>query len=255
MSDPLTRFSNRTDNYVKFRPGYPVRLIEILKDECGLSETSVIADVGSGTGILSEMFLKNGNSVLAIEPNAAMRGAAEGLLRDYAKFKSIDAAAEATTLRSESVDFVTAAQAFHWFDRARAKMEFARITKPAGWVVLIWNERRLDSTAFLRAYEDLLLRCGTDYEKVRHENVASEIAGFFAPQSFKSQTLENVQHFDLESLKGRLLSSSYAPNQDHPNFASMLKELERIFAANQQNGIVDFEYQTKVYYGRLRGLA
>ena len=251
MSDPLTRFSSRSDNYAKFRPGYPAEVLEILKFDCGLRETSVVADVGSGTGILSELFLQNGNSVVAIEPNAAMRQIAEQLLQGYEKFKSIDAAAEATTLGTGSVDFVTAAQAFHWFDRVRAKREFSRILKPAGWVVLIWNERRLDSTVFLRAYEDLLLRYGTDYEKVRHEKVTGEIAEFFSPRSFELRTLENAQHFDFESLKGRLLSSSYAPDQGHPNFAPMLEELEGIFDANQKDGIVSFEYETKVYYGHL----
>jgi len=252
MSDPLTRFSNRSDNYAKFRPGYPAEVLEILKNNCGLSETSVIADVGSGTGILSELFLQNGNPLLAVEPNAAMRQVAERLLQRYEKFRSINAAAEATTLERGSVDFVTAAQAFHWFDRARARKEFARILKPAGWVVLIWNERRLDSTIFLRAYEDLLLRYGTDYEKVRHEKVTGEIAEFFSPQGFELQTLENAQHFVFESLKGRLLSSSYAPDQDHPNFAPMLEELEDIFDANHKDGIVSFEYETKIYYGHLQ---
>jgi ubiquinone/menaquinone biosynthesis C-methylase UbiE len=251
VSDPLTRFSNRSDNYAKFRPGYPTGVLEILKSHCGLTETSVIADVGSGTGILTELFLQNGNSVLAIEPNDAMRLAAERLLKRYEKFRSINAAAEATTLETESVDFVTAAQAFHWFDRARAKREFARVLKPGGWVVLIWNERRLDSTAFLRAYEDLLLRYGTDYEKVRHENVTSDIAEFFSPERFEVQSLENAQHFDFEALKGRLLSSSYAPDRDHRNFGPMLQELEGIFNANQKDGIVSFEYETKVYYGHL----
>lgn len=251
MSDPLARFSNRSENYAKYRPGYPARVIEILRSDCGLTETSVIADVGSGTGILSEMFLKNGNPVFAIEPNAAMRLAAEGLLKKYEKFKSIEAKAEVTTLETRSVDIVTAAQAFHWFDRPKAKREFTRILKPGGWVVLMWNERRLDSTAFLRAYENLLLRYGTDYEKVRHENVTSEITEFFAPETFELQTLENVQYFDFESLKGRLLSSSYAPNQDHPNFNAMLRELEEVFNANQREGIVNFEYETKVYYGLL----
>ena len=251
MSDPLTRFSNRSDNYAKFRPGYPAGVIEILKDDCGLTETSVIADIGSGTGILSELFLQNGNSVVAIEPNAAMREVAERLLQRYEKFRSIKAAAEATTIETASVDFVTAAQAFHWFDRAQAKREFARILKPEGWVVLIWNERRLDSTVFLRAYEDLVLRYGTDYEKVRHEKVTGEIAEFFSPESFELQTLENAQHFDFESLKGRLLSSSYAPDQGHPKFAPMLEGLKGIFDANQHDGIVSFEYETKVYYGHL----
>jgi ubiquinone/menaquinone biosynthesis C-methylase UbiE len=249
--DPLQRFSTRADNYVKYRPTYPAGVIEILKSRCGLTETSVIADVGSGTGILTKLLLDNGNVVFAIEPNAAMRLAAEQLLSYTVGFNSVDANAEATTLPAHSVDFVTAAQAFHWFDRIKAKREFARLLKPSGWVVLIWNERRLDSTAFLRAYEDLLLRYGTDYQNVRHENVTGEIAEFFAPDTFELQTLENAQQFDFEALKGRLLSSSYAPDSDHPNFAAMLNELEEIFKANEKEGIVSFEYETKVYYGRL----
>ncbi len=251
MTDPLDRFSNRVENYIRYRPGYPAGVIELLRSECGLTKASIIADVGSGTGILSELFLKSGHCVFAVEPNAEMRQAAERMLKGYAQLVSIEATAEVTTLETGSVDFVTAAQAFHWFDRNKAKMEFARILKPGGWVALIWNERRLDSTVFLRAYEDLLLRYGTDYRAVRHENVTGEIGKFFAPQTFTLKTFENAQHFDFESLKGRLLSSSYAPDQDHPNFKPMLAKLEEVFAANQEAGRVSFEYDTKVFYGHL----
>src|SRR5882672_5177094 len=255
MTDPLSRFSNRADNYAKYRPSYPAGVIDTLKSDCGLTETSIIADVGSGSGILSELLLKNGNRVFAIEPNAAMRLSAEHLLASYPKLVSVDATAEATTLDGRSVDFITAAQAFHWFDRKRARGEFVRVLRPDGWVVLIWNERRLDSTAFLRAYEDLLLRHGTDYEKVRYENVAREIAQFFAPSAFQLKNLENFQHFDFESLKGRVLSSSYVPDRNHPSFEAMLGELEDIFNSHHSNGIVTFEYDTKVYYGHLTELA
>jgi SAM-dependent methyltransferase len=251
MTDPLTRFSNRAEAYAKFRPGYPDGVIEILKSDCGLTETSLIADVGSGTGILSELFLRNGNRVFGIEPNAAMRLAAERLLAEFPKFRSLDATAEATTMKPASIRFVTAAQAFHWFDRAKAKREFARILQPGGWVVLIWNERRLAATPFLRAYEDLLLRYGTDYEKVRHENITPEIDRFYAPEAFQLKTLENFQHFDFKALKGRVLSSSYTPDPDHANFEPMLGELEQIFNAHQSNGKVTFEYETRIYYGHL----
>lgn len=249
--DPVKRFSNRADNYAKYRPNYPAGVIDILKSECGLTEASRIADVGSGTGILTELFLKNGNPVFAIEPNAAMRLAAERLLAAYPKFVSVEATAEETTLETESVDFIAAAQAFHWFDREKARREFARVLKPGGWVVLIWNERRLDSTPFLCAYEDLLLHYGTDYEKVRHENVTGEIAEFFAPAAFQLRNLENAQHFDFESLKGRVLSSSYMPEQDDPNFEPMLGELKKLFDTHNSNGIVSFEYETRVYYGHV----
>jgi len=250
MTDPLTRFSNRAENYALHRPGYPAGILEILKSECGLTSNSVIADVGSGTGILSELFVKNGNRVFAVEPNSAMRLIAERRFAASEQFVSIHATAESTTLEDSSMDFVTAAQAFHWFDRSRARLEFARILKPKGWVALIWNERLLDSSPFLRQYEALLLRYGTDYQKVRHERVTGEIADFFYPQTFKLKTLENAQHFDFASLKGRLLSSSYTPDPEHPNFKPMLVELEEIFHANQKAGRVSFEYETKIYYGQ-----
>jgi SAM-dependent methyltransferase len=249
--DPVNRFSTRADNYAKYRPSYPAGLIDILKAACDLRETSVVADVGSGTGILTALFLRNGNPVFAIEPNAAMRLSAERLLVAYPKFLSVDATAEETTLKNESVDFITAAQAFHWFDRKRARQEFARILKPDGWVVVIWNERRLDSTPFLSAYEDLLRRYGTDYEKVRHENVGAEIGDFFAPSGFQLSNLENFQHFDFESLKGRVLSSSYTPEPAHPTFEPMLNELQKLFNTFRKAGMVSFEYETRIYYGHL----
>ena len=254
MTNSVTRFSTRADDYARYRPSYPAGVVDILASHCGLKKTSLIADIGSGTGFLSELFLKNGNRVLGIEPNAVMRLTAERLLAGYENFASLEATAEATSLETASVDFITAGQAFHWFDREKAKREFARILKPGGWVVLIWNERVLDSTPFLREYEKLLLRYGTDYENVRHERVKEEIADFFAPEWFELKSLENAQHFNLEGLKGRVRSSSYTPEPGHPDFEAMLDELEQLFNAHQRNGIVTFEYQTKVYFGHLTGL-
>jgi SAM-dependent methyltransferase len=249
--DPVTRFSNRAENYAKYRPGYPAEVIAILKSECGLTERSSVADVGSGTGKSSEVFLRNGNTVFAIEPNAPMRLFAERDLQKFPKFVSIESTAEATALEPASVDFIVSAQAFHWFDREQAKREFRRILKPRGWVVLIWNERRIDSSPFLRDYENLLLRYGTDYEKVRHENVASEIAEFYAPETFKLEVVDNIQHFDFESLKGRTCSASYMPEPGDSNFEPMISKLEEIFNARKKNGVVDFEYDTRIYYGHL----
>ncbi len=249
--DSVQRFSTRVDNYAKYRPGYPAGVIGILRSACGLNEASIIADVGSGTGILTELLLKNGNRVFAVEPNAPMRLSAERFLAAYPHFVSVNGSAEETTLEGSSVDLIAAAQAFHWFDRTKARREFARILKPRGWVALIWNERCLDSTPFLRTYEDLLLRYGTDYEKVRHEKVATEIADFFAPSDFQLTNLENSQHFDFEALKGRVFSSSYTPEADHPDFEPMLAELEQIFSRYQEDGMVTFEYETRLYCGQL----
>src|SRR6266446_9260655 len=113
MSAPTERFSNRVENYIRYRPGYPKEIIELLKAECGLFPQSVVADAGSGTGLLAKLFLENGNLVFGIEPNREMRAAGERLLQAYPRFTSIAGTAEATTLPGQSVDFVTAGQAFH----------------------------------------------------------------------------------------------------------------------------------------------
>lgn len=252
--DSVTRFSSRVEDYARYRPTYPAGLLEILRTNCGLTNDSIIADVGSGTGLLAELFLKEGNQVFGVEPNAGMRSKAETLLARWPRFISVDATAENTGLQAGTIDFVTAAQAFHWFDQAAAKKEFARVLKSSGWCVLIWNARRTDTTAFLRAYESLLLRYNTDYEEVRHENVDEQIADFFSPVPVTTASLENVQRFDFESLKGRLCSSSYALEPAAPNFETMIAELREIFEAHNENGIVNFEYDTKIYYGQLSRL-
>jgi SAM-dependent methyltransferase len=249
----VSRFSSRVENYAKYRPGYPPEVIEILKSACGLTAESIMADIGSGTGLLSELFLNNGNLVFGVEPNELMRERAERLLKASVHFRSVAATAENTTLPDGSIDFITAGQAFHWFDRKATKQEFARIVKPDGWVALIWNARRIGSTAFLREYEALLLRYSSDYATVRHENVDKEIEGFFSPLPMTSASVENLQRFDFESLQGRLRSSSYAPEPGQPDFEPLLKELQEIFTAYNENGVVNFEYDTKIYYGHLRG--
>ena len=252
MLDPTQRFSSRVENYVKYRPSYPAAIIDLLAAECGLTPASIIADVGSGTGILTELFLKNGNRVYGIEPNREMREAGEQLLKDYARFTSIAAAAEATTLADHSVDFVTAGQAFHWFDRDRAHTEFKRVLKPQGWVMLIWNERRITSTPFQQDYERLLHTYATEYAAVDHKQVDEDVLqSFYGSADFRLTTLANQQIFDFEGLKGRLLSSSYAPEAGHPNHLPMLEELHRVFEAHQIDGRISFEYDTQVYYGKL----
>jgi SAM-dependent methyltransferase len=252
MTDPTQRFSSRVTNYVKYRPSYPVAIIDLLASECGLTPDSIVADVGSGTGLLAELFLKAGHRVLGIEPNSEMREAGEQLLRGYERFSSIDATAEVTTLPEHSVDFITAGQAFHWFDRARVGVEFARILRPQGWIALIWNERRVDSTPFLRAYEQLLRTYSTDYAQVDHKLIDQDvIRAAFPTLSFQLRTFDHAQRFDLEGVTGRLLSSSYAPEAGHPNHAPMLAELAVIFEAYQQNGEIGFEYDTRVNYGQV----
>jgi len=248
---PTARFSDRVQNYVRYRPGYPAEVLDLLRVECGLRPNHIIADIASGTGVFTRLLLENGNSVFAVEPNAEMREMGVHQLERYSRIVSVDGTAEETTLRSASVDFVTAAQAAHWFDLPRARAEFARILKLGGWCILIWNERRTASTPFLREYEQLLLTYGTDYKEVRHERTTAIIHEFFAPAPHQERVFDLRQQFDYEGTAGRLLSSSYAPLEGHPSHAPMMQELQRIFRAHATDNVVEFEYNTRVYYGKL----
>jgi SAM-dependent methyltransferase len=251
-NDPTGRFSTRVADYVRYRPGYPPAVLRLLEEECGFASTSVVADVGSGTGILSELLLKNGNRVYGVEPNRAMREAGEGLLASYANFVSVDARAEETTLDDESVDFITAGQAFHWFDPPHARREFMRILRPGGRVVLVWNDRRTAGTPFLEEYERLLLEYGTDYKEVSVKYAEeSMLAALYGPSEMRSKTFDNEQVFDFDGLRGRLTSSSYAPQSGHPNFEPLLRELEALFRRHERDGRVVVAYDTKVFYGQI----
>lgn len=252
--DPTHRFSNRVKNYVLYRPAYPSGVLDLLASKARLVPESVIADIGSGTGILTRLFLDNGNEVFAVEPNGDMRMAAEEDLAGRSGFHSVDGQAEATGLERESVDFIAAGQAFHWFDRDAARAEFARILTQRGWVVLIWNHRLAEASRFARDYEELLLTYGTDYKEVGHRNVVTsgELAVFFGHERFFSERLPNQQVFDWTGLRGRLLSSSYVPAPGEPRHEEMIEALEAIFRRHRQDGVVRFEYATEIYLGRLQ---
>jgi SAM-dependent methyltransferase len=254
FADAKQRFSNRVADYVRYRPGYPDALLDLLRAECGFGPNHVVADVGSGTGLLSKLFLENGNRVYGVEPNPEMRQAGEEFLQSFPKFTSVAESAEATTLGDASVDFVTAGQAFHWFDTQAARREFLRILKSNGCVVITWNDRRMEEAQLTREYENLLERFGIDYKRVKGAYPESEdIRSFFASGKFSARDLPNQQILDWEGFRGRLRSSSFAPTEDHPNYAPMMAELERIFRAHERNGSVCMEYFTRVYYGQLRG--
>lgn len=242
------RFTNRVANYVKYRPGYPTALTQYLEKCCGLTGESVIADIGSGTGISAKLFLENGNKVYGVEPNDAMRLATENYLDGFQNFCSLPGTAEATGLDRESIDLTIAAQAFHWFDPEASKREFCRILKPDGHAVLIWNERKLDATPFLDEYEQLLLKYATDYRKVRHENVDTDRIAAFLGHDFGTAVFENEQEFDFDGIKGRLLSSSYMPDEASPHYAAMIEELKALFAKHAESDRISVLYNTKIYH-------
>ena len=252
MVDPTLRFSNRVDDYVRYRPRYPREVLETLQRECGLLPDSLVADVGSGAGALAELFLGNGNQVFAVEPNREMREAAEHLLGNHPGFHSVDGRAEATNMGDNSVDLIVVGQAFHWFDARETRREFLRILKPPYWMMVVWNEREFNTTPFLIAYDQLLQRYAPDYARTQHKTVYdTALNEFYGAGRFTSRTFSYRQEVDFAGLKGRMLSSSYTPEPGHPNHEPMIAELMHIHRAHEVNGLVTFEYVTRMYYGRL----
>lgn len=251
--DPTERFSGKVDSYVRYRPSYPPAVLELLRTEAGLSPESVIADVGSGTGKLSILFLENGNTVYGVEPNDQMRAAGERLLADFPNFVSVAATAEATGLTEESIDFVVAGQAFHWFEPATARREFDRILRSGCHVVLIWNDWSRSSSLVNQAYLAMLEKFSLEFAQTQHSHASGEdaVSRFFAPGRPSQHHFDNHQDYTFEGIRGRLLSASYAPPPEHPNFAPMIERLKSIFEAYQVDGRLRFEYDTMVFLGRL----
>lgn len=246
------RFSSRVADYVRYRPGYPPALLEWLHGPLGVATTVPVADIGAGTGISSQMFLAAGHPLVAVEPNAAMRAAAGQWLQRYPRFRAVDGTAEATTLDDASIGLVSAAQAFHWFDTDAVRGEWARILVPGGLALVYWNSRELDSSPFMAGYEQLLLEFGTDYGAVaeRYQDDAT-MQAWFGDGLRGSISLPNVQRLDMDALRGRLMSSSYAPQAGHPRHAPMLEALQRLFDAHARDGHVVFDYRTRAFAGTL----
>ena len=251
--NPTTRFSKTVDHYIRYRPGYPAAIIPFMEEYLGFTNTSVIADIGSGTGKSTILFLENGNPVYAIEPNDAMREAGEDLMSNYAGFQSIAGRAEATNLPDNSVDFILAAQAFHWFDIPLARKEFRRILKPGGKVLLLWNKRVDEASSFMKAYNQFINRYSTDLQKVNLRFVNhDDFRTFFGNADYQLQNFyDNFQEFDFGGVKGRYLSCSYALDENHSEYSEALQQLAQIFEQTQKNGRVKMVYRTEVYYGSL----
>lgn len=248
--DSTLRFASRVDNYVRYRPGYPSEAIDLLRERCGLERGSTVADLGSGTGILTALLLDAGAQVFAVEPNSQMRAAAERLLGARPGFSSVVGTAEASTLEPRSVGLVVAGQAFHWFDPGRARREAMRILAAPGWAALIWNEAPEQPTPFLADYDALLRRHAPEYERVRALRAREpDIRQFFGGR-FERMAFANRQVFDFEGLEGRLMSSSYAPEPGEPRHEPMIAGLRQVFERYQEGGKVLFPYRTLVFFGQ-----
>lgn len=251
MQKSAARFTKTVQDYLKYRPSYPKEVLELLIEKCNLTPKSLIADIGSGTGFLSKLFLDHGNKVYGIEPNEAMREAADVFLKKYPKFENREGSAEATGLEDQSIDIITAGTAFHWFDAEKTKIEFKRILKTGGWVLLVWNVRD-KKIQLVNDYEKLISQFGSDYttsKAFEFDHTATE--HFFSPYKMKTISFPNQQIFDWQGFKGRLLSSSYSLQPDDSRYEQMLDALKKIFDHYQHNNHIEFVYQTKLYYGHL----
>ena len=249
---PIERFSSRVEAYIKYRPSYPLEIINYLKTEAGLSSDHIVADIGSGTGFLSKLFLDNGNAVFGVEPNNPMREAAEKWLSFCAKFRSISGRAEKTSLDNDSIDFITAGQAFHWFEPEPTKKEFFRIAREEAKLVLVWNRRNLEDDALQIEYERILRNLAPEYIKVNHKNIDDKkIVDFVEPSPLQKKSFDHFQLFDFESLIGRLLSSSYCPDEESDSFKEIKRLLLKLFEKHEINGKVRFNYRADVYWAEI----
>ena len=250
--DPTQRFSGRVDSYRLHRPGYPAAIADLLARECSLNDSSLIADIAAGTGLLTEIFLARGFNVIAVEPNHQMREACTTLAAQYPQLKCVEGTAEATGLMDHCADLITVGQAMHWFDLKRTRAEFARVLREPGWCAIIYNNRRTSGDPFHEGYERILIEHGTDYAKVRDSHLDEDrLSAFFAPNGMRSASFENVQHLTHEGLMGRVLSSSYMPQPGHPQHEAMSRSVESHFTEHETGGHVRMEYDCVVCYGQL----
>lgn len=248
----LHRFTHRADAYDRARPGYPDAAVDTFLERAKFTGIPIIADIGSGTGIFSALFLNRGIGIKGIEPNASMRSTSEIRFQNTPNFQAIDGRAEATGLPDQSVNGVVTAQAFHWFDAATFRAETLRICKPPRWAMLVWNRRLSAGTPFLQAYEAFLREWGTDYAEIsqRYEN-EDHIREFFGGP-FTLKEFDNRQDLDRGRLRERILSSSYMPGPAHARHESMLEALDKLFDHYQESKEVTLMYTTAAYIGRVR---
>lgn len=249
-SDSRRRFSRRVADYVKYRPSYPPALVQTLVDEAGLRPEWSVADIGSGTGFSSEQFLRFGCKVTGVEPNADMRAAGDTYLAGYPNFNSVEGVAEETGLADGTIDMVTAGQALHWFRLPLARIEFDRIVRPGGILAFFWNERSSTATPFMAHYMDVMERYTVEQRIAHHQDVdPAALAYLYANGVFESRRIAWLTQLSLEQAVGRAFSSSYMPRRDSAEGAPMEAEIAALFDQFGENGVVDFHYETELYFG------
>ncbi len=252
-TDFTERFTGRVDAYRRFRPRYPRELVTTLQDRCGLTPSSVIADVGAGTGMLAEVLLQIGNSVFAVEPNLEMRTACAELIESYPRLTCVDATAEATGLAANSMDFVTVGRAFHWFDQEKAVEEFRRILRPAGWLVLVGLGRiKSGGGPMSRESDQLLRRHGKDYAVLRDRYDIAGAARRVLADGGMHESFHQIMPLTWEECLGNALSLSITPRPEDPGFAAFEKDLRAFFEAHKSGDKIHLPIVCEMYFGHLR---
>lgn len=250
------RFSDRADAYVRGRPSYPQAIVEQLQEAGALKPGDTVVDVGVGTGLSAEPFLRGGYTVIGVEPSESMRLAGEQQLRasvsNSGTYRSVAGTAEATTLPDGAADLIVAGQAFHWFDVPDAAIEARRVVRRGGWAALIWNDRQSTGSAFLAGYEALLRTHGIDYAKVLHRHVDDKaIAQFFAPAQAIIATFDNPRKLRREDLLALAGSASYLPAPGDPRHAAMVAALNALFDVHAKDDAVQMMYRTRMHYAQV----
>ncbi len=243
------RFNKRSDKYEKYRPRYPDELLELLKKETGLNTSSAVADVGSGTGILSELIIRAGCKLFCVEPNEEMRRVAFQKFEGFENCEIIDGTAERTTLPDASVDIIVVGQAFHWFDPLESRREFGRILKQGGYVALVWNTRIEVTEGMNFEYERMVKKYSPGYRESGSRTLERGSIDRFFNGNYRLFKLTNGQTLDLEGLMGRYLSSSYAIDEKNANFNYLKSDLSRAFSKFEKDGHVTLKYETEVFLG------
>lgn len=246
--DPKKLFTDKVSNYVKFRPEYPEALFSYFEQAFNLQPDAVIADIGSGTGLMARPLLERGYRVICVEPNEEMRKAGRKVLSGYGGYKEVDGSGEATNLPDQSVNLAVVAQAFHWMDQLRAKKELQRIVKPGGIIAVLWILLKTD-TPFMQGYENIRATFGKGYTALDRAN-ETKMREIFAPYTLNIKHFVHSQPVEYRQLEGHLLSASFIPSADQPEYVQMLDALRNLFEANQQNGIAEMRYETTVFYFR-----
>jgi len=247
--DNTAKFTGMADLYAKARPDYAPAFIDWLFSDAGMKAGTVVADIGSGTGIFAKALLSRGSTVYCVEPNADMRHVAEQTLSGFPNFYSVNGTAENTTLAAHCAGFITVAQAFHWFDAVRFKAECARIIKPGGKTVLVWNSR-VGTSELVKENAAICEKYCASFKGFSGglEHMEAVIGRFF-DNRFETKRFANDLLFDKTKFVERSLSASYAPKKTDSGYTGYISELEELFERYAVEGMLTMPNETIAYLG------